>query len=223
VSPVPVQQYRIFRSAPGTSVDRRPSANRQVCGRPAEGQACCTSSPQPHSLPAFRPEHCVTYSSAALLRVRLCPALGMPPDGMRHVPDVSLNAAFHTPYLLTINGALQGFGGTSAAAPSFAGLMALVEQENGQWLGNANYNLYGLAIRQFTGVNAPPVFHDVTAGDNRETFSGLLPNNTGGVSAFISPNLGYDASPGYDQATGLGSVDATQLVNGWPRSLNAHW
>jgi pseudomonalisin len=149
-----------------------------------------------------------------VVKSTIVPTPGMPAGGIRRVPDVSLNASFHTPYLMYLNGTLTGAVGTSAAAPSFAGLMALVEQKNGQWLGNANYNLYGLAIRQFTGVAAPPVFHDVTAGNNSELY---LLGPIGGE------HYGFLAGPGYDQATGLGSVDATQLVNGWPRSLNAHW
>ena len=124
-------------------------------------------------------------------------APGVPTDGMRDVPDVALTAAGHDGYYVQENGNGYLFSGTSAAAPSMAGIMAILVQKNGARLGNANVRLYELGNAQY-GASATPVFHDITSGND----------NVPGV-------LGFTATPGYDQATGLGSVDATALVNNW--------
>jgi subtilase family serine protease len=76
---------------------------------------------------------------------------GVPADGKRDVPDVSLTAAGHDGYLIVQNGGLYVVGGTSAAAPSFAGIMSLVEQNSANRQGNANPVLYALASRQRAG------------------------------------------------------------------------
>jgi len=121
---------------------------------------------------------------------------GVPADGLRDVPDVSLTAASHDGYLIVQGGSLLTIAGTSASAPSFAGLMALVDQKTAARQGNANPVFYGLATKQSTG--GATVFHDVTTGNN----------SVPGVS-------GFTAGVGYDLATGLGSVDANQMVNHW--------
>jgi len=121
---------------------------------------------------------------------------GVPADGVRDVPDVSLTAAAHDGYLMVQGGNLLSVAGTSASSPSFAGLMALVNQKTAARQGNANPILYGLATKQSTGGAA--VFHDVEAGNNS------VPGVTG-----------FTAGIGYDLAAGLGSVDATQLANHW--------
>lgn len=124
-------------------------------------------------------------------------ALGVPSDGKRDVPDVSLTAAGHDGYLVRTQGSLAGIGGTSASSPSFAGIMALIVQKTGQRQGNANPTLYQLASAQFVG-SGPAIFHDTTSGNNS------VPGVTG-----------YSAGVGYDLATGLGSVDANALVSNW--------
>jgi len=121
---------------------------------------------------------------------------GVPADGRRDVPDVALTAAGHDGYLIYQNGGLYVVGGTSAASPSFAGVMALVVQHNGARQGNASTVFYPLATKQGTG--GASVFHDITSGTNS------VPGQTG-----------FNATVGYDQATGLGSVDASVLVNHW--------
>jgi hypothetical protein len=121
---------------------------------------------------------------------------------MRDVPDVSLTAAIHDAYLFNLNGQLYLVGGTSAAAPTMAGILAMTVQHAGARLGNANPTFYGLAANQGNGGAA--VFHDVTSGNN------TVP----GVS-------GFNAGTGYDPATGLGSVDAFQLVNHWSDPLGS--
>ncbi|MGH9499883.1 MAG: protease pro-enzyme activation domain-containing protein [Terriglobales bacterium] len=89
---------------------------------------------------------------------------GVPADGRRDVPDVSLTAAVHDGYLLFMNGNNMVCGGTSASSPSFAGLMALVVQSASARQGNANTAFYSLANNQKSGGAA--VFHDVAAGNN---------------------------------------------------------
>src|SRR6202167_5690095 len=77
--------------------------------------------------------------------------VGVPADGKRDVPDVSLSAAVHDGYLIFMNGNNLVCGGTSAASPSFAGLMALVVESRGARQGNANPVLYSLANNQRYG------------------------------------------------------------------------
>lgn len=121
---------------------------------------------------------------------------GVPSDGKRDVPDVSLTAAVHDGYLVYMEGGLMLMGGTSAAAPSLAGILALAAQQTGSSLGNANAVFYRLAANQQSG--GATVFHDITGGNNS------VPGVTG-----------YNAGTGYDMATGLGSVDANLLVTHW--------
>ena len=121
---------------------------------------------------------------------------GVPADGHRDVPDVSLNASTHDGYLVTMSGSLYIFGGTSASTPSMAGLMTLLAQKTGTRQGTANPILYALASRQAAG--GASVFHDTTSGNNS------VPGVTG-----------YNAGLGYDAASGLGSVDAAMMVNHW--------
>ena len=126
---------------------------------------------------------------------------GVPTDGRRDVPDISLTAAGHDCYLMIQEGELGGIAGTSAASPSFAGLMALVNQRTGSRQGNANVSLYALAALQ--GAGGLGYFHDVTIGNNS------VPGQTG-----------YSATADYDRASGLGSVDGAILVNHWTDATN---
>jgi subtilase family serine protease len=127
---------------------------------------------------------------------------GVPADGRRDTPDVSLNAAARDGYVVFQNydasvGTVYVVNGTSASTVAFAGLMALVVQsQGGARQGNANPVFYRMAAA------APPFggrpFRDVVSGDN----------GVPGVG-------GFSAGPGYDLATGLGSVDAKALVLEW--------
>jgi pseudomonalisin len=123
--------------------------------------------------------------------------LGVLADGKRGVPDVSFAAAIQDPYRMWVDGQPFGGGGTSASTPVFASIMALVLQKTGQTQGLVNPVLYTLAYNQ-TNRGGAAVFHDITKGNNS------VPGVTG-----------FTAGPGYDLATGLGSVDASQLVNHW--------
>ena len=122
---------------------------------------------------------------------------GVPADGKRDIPDVSLSAAGHDGYLIVQGGGLFSVGGTSASSPSFAGLMALVVQKTGVRQGNANTVFYAMANSQYAN-NGLGAFHDVTTGNNS-----------------VPGQAGFNAGPAYDLATGLGTVDAFSLVTQW--------
>jgi hypothetical protein len=123
---------------------------------------------------------------------------GLPADSARYVPDVSLAASTHTPYMAIQGGLVLNYGGTSISSPAFAGLAALLSQKAGTRLGNLNPLLYAAGRAQY-GAAGAPAFHDVTTGSNS------VPGLTG-----------YAAGPGYDAATGLGSVDAAALASALP-------
>lgn len=110
-------------------------------------------------------------------------------DGMRQVPDVAADADPLTGYLIYFSG-WQIVGGTSAAAPLWAGLIALADQSatnSGRPpLGFLNPALYALGSRSAS----PQAFRDVTIGGN----------------------LYYEAGPGWDYATGWGTPDAAVLI-----------
>jgi len=133
---------------------------------------------------------------------------GVPNDGARDVPDVAVTASwFHDPYTLITGGTFVPNGGTSAAAPTFAGIVTLINQAaGGQGLGNMNPQLYQIA------QSAPKDFHDVTSGSN------IVPCQNGSSNDCNGGAMGYKAHPGYDQVTGLGSVDAYQLARSWGAS-----
>jgi len=149
---------------------------------------------------------------------------GVPADGKRDVPDVALNASpNHDGYLLCSAGScVTGFrdptnglnvaGGTSFGAPGFAGMVAIVNQataSNGQ--GNINPTLYSLASSH------PTAFHDVTTGTNDVPCTSGTPScPTSGALQF-----GFSAGTGYDLVTGLGSVDAFNLITVWPGVVTA--
>ncbi|MDR3568233.1 MAG: S53 family peptidase [Syntrophobacteraceae bacterium] len=142
---------------------------------------------------------------------QVCP--GVPNDSRRDLPDVSLNAdpnnVGYLVYTCDDNNSpcspssygLWAYGGTSCASPSFAAIMALIEQGlGGARQGNANTVFYRLGSAQYSGTSASDtVFNDITSGTNGFVGSGL--------------NLtGYSCTTGYDRVTGLGSVDATHLL-----------
>jgi sugar lactone lactonase YvrE len=147
---------------------------------------------------------------------------GVPADGVRDLPDVSLfagdglNYSFYAicaastdcpagsdPNSLSNPIAVTAIGGTSAAAPAFAGILALAVQKYGL-LGQANYTLYPLAVQH------PTAFHDLTLGNNAVQCQQGTSNCLS--SGYLS---GYAAGTGYDQASGLGSIDGSQLINSW--------
>ncbi len=136
---------------------------------------------------------------------------GVPSDGARDVPDIALNASdAHDPYIVVSEGEAIGVGGTSASSPSFAGILALLNQylvqnnvQSKPGLGNINPKLYSLAS---SGKGA--AFHDITVGNN------IVPCQVGTANC-TTGSFGYSAGPGYDLVTGLGSVDAYNLITTW--------
>jgi subtilase family serine protease len=97
-------------------------------------------------------------------------------------------------------------GGTSFAAPIFSGMLALINQKlNSTGQGVINSTLYQLASSSSTYASA---FHDITSGSNACT--------AGSSYCSGSATSQYAATTGYDQATGLGSVDLYNLFSAWP-------
>ena len=117
---------------------------------------------------------------------------GVPNDGMRDVPDISLIASpIHPGVFLAedVNGTAEMsccWGGTSLSAPVWAGFSAVISEIVGQRLGNLNQIIYPLANANYGSAG----FHNVTSGNN----------NYNGVT-------GYSAGPGYDLVTGWGTID----------------
>jgi hypothetical protein len=170
-------------------------------------------------------------------------APGVPQDSARDIPDVSLFASggfMNSAYIVCEADQPGSFsscgtnsqysfmviGGTSASAPAFAGIMAMVNQyTQSTGHGNANYDLYKLAsshsqTSSACNATATPastcIFHDVTSGTIEVPCAAQSPNctlsNSGDAYGVLS---GYSAGTGYDLATGLGSVNAYNLVHGW--------
>jgi hypothetical protein len=139
---------------------------------------------------------------------------GVPEDNARHVPDISFTASWNqTPYVIFMDGDFATAGGTSASTPFFAGVLALLNEyvvKNGiqtqPGLGNINPRLYYLA------QNTPGIFHDVAAGNNIVPCQNGSPDCTAG-------QYGYGAGQGYDQVTGLGSIDISNLFAAWSTDL----
>jgi kumamolisin len=108
----------------------------------------------------------------------------------RGVPDVTGDGDPDTGYNILVDGQPEQVGGTSAVAPLWAALIALINQKLNGRVGFVNSQLYALAN---SGA-----FHDITVGNNRVSFQQFN-------------NIGYDAGPGWDAASGLGSPDGTAL------------
>ena len=158
---------------------------------------------------------------------------GIPSGSYRLVPDISLDSSPNNAgylYCSSDNGTsgvgfagscTNGFrvssaysnssgltvaGGTSFAAPIFAGMLAILNQAKGYTTGQGliNPTLYSLASNATTYASA---FHDITTGTNACTVSSLCGTGAGTTS--------YSTTTGYDEATGLGSIDLYKLINAW--------
>jgi subtilase family serine protease len=119
----------------------------------------------------------------------------------RNTPDVSMNADPETGYVIdytsdqTGYGVISYYGGTSFVAPQLNGITALMSQKAGGRLGLLNFPLYKLARNpaSYTGARAP--LRDITAGDN----------------------WFYTGVPGYDDATGIGTINVANLARALAR------
>jgi hypothetical protein len=150
----------------------------------------------------------------------------------RLTPDVALNAASgHDATFFCSEGVCEisptgglldaGLvGGTSVAAPSMAGIQALINQANGGRQGMPAYIYYTLAANQVTAncnSSTPPApgsncsFQDTTVGNN--LICGLSGSSC--TAALTQAKMGFNATTGYDMATGLGSVNAANLSSQW--------
>jgi subtilase family serine protease len=177
---------------------------------------------------------------------------GMPQDGVRDVPDVSMFASdgweWNHQYLICFsdpnNGGIpcvgnpatwgQGGGGTSYSTPIVAGIQALVNQRMGDRQGNPNFVYYALAARQYGARGNPQcdsslgadgnshcVFHDVTVGNDSQDCVGrqdcFRPSGKYGVLSTSDSRYepAFVAHPGYDFPSGIGTIDAGNLVKYW--------
>jgi kumamolisin len=102
----------------------------------------------------------------------------------RGLPDVAADADPQTGYQVLVDGQALTFGGTSAVAPLWAALIALINEQLGKPVGYLNPTLY-------QRVNQSQVFRDIVSGNNN----------------------GYSAGPGWDACSGWGAADGTQLLN----------
>ena len=136
---------------------------------------------------------------------------GVPSDLHRDVPDISFAASsHHDGYFLATNGVVGCcWGGTSVSTPIFAGILALLSQYQisigalaKPGLGNVNPRLYAMA------QTVPGIFNDVTVGSN------IMPCVAGSKDC-VNGGVGYNAGPGYDPASGLGSADVYRMVTQW--------
>ncbi len=161
---------------------------------------------------------------------------GVPGTQGRYTPDMSFAASPREGYIVCTaaeggscvpnSGGSFSFiasGGTSASAPSMAGIAALLNQKTGAAQGNLNPRLYALAATPANGV-----FHDVTVASSGVTgcdlsVPSLCNNSTPGPTGLSGGLQGYLVGNGYDLATGLGSVDVANLLNQWgntPLNIN---
>jgi subtilase family serine protease len=163
---------------------------------------------------------------------------GVPSDSVRDLPDVSLFSSdgFVGNFYMICEADIMpqpcnpsnpfnivGIGGTSASSPAFAGLLALVDQKTGARQGNPNFILYKVAAKQSpsscnssTGPASTCVFNDVTSGTiAMPCASGSLNCTTSTFGDQYGVLSGYSTGAGYDLATGLGSVNAANMVNNW--------
>ncbi len=157
---------------------------------------------------------------------------GIPSGSYRLVPDLSLDASPNNAgYLFCssdssatgITGSCSnGFrdsnnqyltvaGGTSFDAPIFSGMVAILNQKlNSTGQGVINSTLYTLAADSSTYASA---FHDITSGGN-ECAAGSTYCSSAGEAE-------YFAGTGYDEASGLGSVDFYNLLTAWPSTTSS--
>jgi hypothetical protein len=170
---------------------------------------------------------------------------GISADGKRDLPDVAFmagNGFLGSAYLMCVsaNGACvsstslsnpptaQEVGGTSVGTPAMAGIMALINQKAGAAQGNPNAELYALAAMQnYSNCSAETgntsdgcSFNDIDTGTIAMACAAGSPNCTVTHSGdSVGVLSGYAATGGFDAATGLGSLNAANVVNAWRSTL----
>ena len=167
---------------------------------------------------------------------------GIPNDSKRDIPDVSFfagNGFLGSAYLICVSDwgacitspipttqpAVGEIGGTSASSPAMAGVMALINQKAGSAQGNPNSQLYVLAGKQtysscssetVTSSSSSCYFNDIDSGTIAMPCASGSPNCTVSKSGDTVGILsGFAGVTGYDEATGLGSLNVANVVNGW--------
>jgi hypothetical protein len=149
----------------------------------------------------------------------------------RYTPDVSFSAAGHDGYFacfaeitgrscVASNGSygFVDFSGTSAAAPGMAGVAALLDQKLGIAQGNLNPGLYA------TAASFPAAFHDVTAASSGVgacdiNTPSMCNNSIPGHSGLSGGQAGFPVGAGYDEVTGLGSLDIQNFIDNYIAKL----
>jgi pseudomonalisin len=143
---------------------------------------------------------------------------GVPADSARDTPDISFPSSGHDGYYGCYNlncesGHFEYFYGTSAAAPGMAGVQALLNTHAGKSQGNINPLLYKLA-----GTSAASrIFHDTTIASSGVTscspaVPSMCNNSTPSYTALTGGLSGYLLQTGYDEVTGLGSLDVSNFL-----------
>ena len=203
---------------------------------------CATGSP---SISGVVSGTCAGYPKPAWQKL-----IGVPQDGVRDLPDVSLfaaNGVWGHYYVYcdtdTRNGGAScsgapstwsGAGGTSFASPIMAGIQSMVNQYTASSWGNPNPTYYNLAGLEYgasgnatcnsskgSGVGSNCFFYDVTSGDNDVVCTGThncyKPSGTYGVLSTSDSSYlpAYGTGVGWDFATGIGSLNATNLALYW--------
>lgn len=214
------------------------------------GVSACTTNSTTGSSTTFDPTSCSGgYAKPSWQKG----VAGIPTANKRTIPDVSMFASYGFQYSTGIPGTAllicqsqsgsngcdysdpsyiiyQENGGTSAASPMTAGIMAMVLQKTGTAQGLANPVFYSLAAKEaYANCNSNKVaagnsciFYDTTTGSNAmvcETGDQDCVTKTSGDNAGILP--GYNATAGYDLTTGLGTMNVNNLVKAWPSSSPA--
>jgi subtilase family serine protease len=201
-----------------------------ISGGSGGPSGCATGTPSAQGIVGG---NCAGYPKPAWQSV-----LGNPSDGVRDLPEVSLfasSAPWGHSYVYydsdPAEGGLSFSGGTSFASPIMAGIQALVNQHTGDRQGNPDPVYYSLANTEYGAngsascnstlgneVAASCIFYDVTQGDNDVPCTGSVncytPSGTVGVLSTSNSTFqpSYPATTGWDFATGIGTVNAYNLV-----------
>jgi subtilase family serine protease len=221
-------------------------------GAGSGGASKCTTNSTTNTSTSFNPASCSGGYAKPSWQTGVA---GIPADGKRDIPDISMFAAYGFQQSTGLPGSAllicqasespekscdysnpdyiiyQENGGTSAASPMTAGVMALVLQKVGTKQGLANPVFYSLAAKEsYASCNTNTVkagnsciFYDTTSGSNAAVCitgdTNCVTNTAGDQAGILS---GYSTTTGYDLATGLGSFNVTNLVNAWPTAAVTH-
>jgi len=149
----------------------------------------------------------------------------------RYTPDVSFSGSCHDPYFACMAAAgascvvdssgsfyFIGFCGTSASAPSMAGVAALLNEKMQFSQGSLNPQIYALS------ANQPSTFHDTTPSSSGVTSCdihtpSMCNNSTPGPASLTGGQAGYALTSGYDMVTGVGSVDVANFLTNFASAL----